>query len=250
MDWYLHQCMGKFEVSVQMSTRELLTWSVDEKQHLLELLRRLPFSDITFTSPISLDHLSHKVETLIETLVNETRHNSEFTGLVFIEQRVWVATLAEILAIHPRTKDLFRVGTFVGSSQSSKRKATIATFIEPKNQQTTLDDFRAGTLNLILATSVLEEGIDISSCHLVICFEQPKNLKSFVQRRGRARQQKSRYYIFTGAATGGRSSDSWQSLEAEMRASYEDDLRQVQIAEMRENEHEEGERIFVVPSSG
>lgn len=250
MEWYLHQCMAKFEKAVQVSNQELMTWSIDEKQHLLKLLRELPFSESTLRSPVSLDRLSHKVATLIDTLVAEAKNNTEFTGLVFVEQRVWVATLAEILAVHPQTKDILRIGTFVGSSQSGKRKANIANFAEPRNQQTTLDDFRAGTVNLILATSVLEEGIDISSCHLVICFERPKSLKSFIQRRGRARKQRSKYFIFNPEDWCGRSSNSWQKLEAEMRAAYENDLREVQLAEERENEHEDGERVFQVPGTG
>jgi ERCC4-related helicase len=187
---------------------------------------------------------------LVGTLVAEANGNPNFTGLIFVEQRVWVAALAEILSVHPRTKDLLRIGTFVGTSQSTKRTANISTFAEPKNQQNTLENFRAGTLNLILATSVLEEGIDVSSCHLVVCFERPKNLKSFVQRRGRARKQQSKYFIFTSDIEPGRSSESWQLLEDEMRKAYEDDMRKVSLAEKREQSDEDGERYFRVHNTG
>jgi ERCC4-related helicase len=199
---------------------------------------------------LSLAHISRKVELLVDVLVTEAEDNPAFTCLTFVEQRVWVAVLAEILSLHPQTKDLLRVGTFVGTSQSSKRKASIATLAEPRNQQATLDDFRAGTLNVILATSVLEEGIDVSSCHLVICFERPKNLKSFVQRRGRARKQESKYFIFLQDAWPGRPPESWQALEEEMKKAYLDDLRQVKVAEERELQNENGQRFFEVPKTG
>lgn len=249
VDWYLHQCMARFEKTVS-NAGQLVDWSSQEKQHLLTILRNLPFAGLVPCPPLSVDHISHKVEALIDTLVIEAQNNSNFTGLVFVKQRVWVAVLAELLSVHPRTRDLFRVGTFLGTSQSGKRKAMIATFAEPKNQQTTLDDFRAGKLNLILATSVLEEGIDVSSCHLVICFERPESLKSFVQRRGRARMQKSKYVIFTPEEGGGRPPESWESLEQQMKKAYLDDLRQARIADKIEAEDEGGSRCFEVEVTG
>ncbi|XPS72365.1 Dicer-like protein 2 [Ascochyta lentis] len=248
VDWYLHQCMARFERTV-CDAEQLLDWSNEEKVHLLHVLRRLPFSEPP-TPALSVDHVSQKVEALIDTLVREARDNPNFTGLVFVEQRVWVAVLAELLSVHPRTRDLFRVGTFLGTSQSGKRKAMIATFAEPKNQQTTLEDFRAGKINLILATSVLEEGIDVSSCHLVICFERPKNLKSFVQRRGRARMQESKYFVFMPQVGGGRPPESWEALEQEMKRAYLDDLRQAKLADTNEMEEEEGSRYFEVKATG
>ena len=188
------------------------------------------------------------MEALVDVLVREAGLGC--TGIVFVEQRVWVAALAEILLIHPRIKDHFTVGTFVGTSQSSKRKTSIANLTEPKNQQDTLDKFRAGGTNLILATSVLEEGIDVSSCRLVICFERPKNLKSFVQRRGRARKQHSNYYIFLPELGDVRRPESWESLEEEMKKAYLDDLRKVKQAEETEKKEEPGERYFHVESTG
>lgn len=251
VDWYLHQCMARFGTTIR-NAEQLLDWSSDEKQHLLSILRKLPLADTenATCSSLSTDHISHKVESLIDVLVKEAMNNPSFTGLVFVEQRAWVAVLAEILAVHPRTRHLFRVGTFLGTSQSSKRKAMIAAFAEPRNQQTTLEDFRAGTINLILATSVLEEGIDVSNCHLVICFEPPKNLKSFVQRRGRARMQKSKYFVFVPNTGSARHPESWEVLEEEMKRAYLADVRRAKVAEERELEEEDGARCFEVKSTG
>jgi ERCC4-related helicase len=250
MEYYLHQCIAKFEKMTRGSEQQLLDLTISENQYLLNIFQSLPLQDPMPIPATIIEKSSHKVNKLIDTLFAEANGTPGFTGLVFIEQRVWVASLAEILACHPRTKDLLRVGTFVGTSQSTKRKANICALAEPKNQQTTLDDFRAGAINLVLATTVLEEGIDVSSCHLVVCFERPKNLKSFVQRRGRARQQKSRYLIFVPDTGDTRSTASWQSLETEMRRAYEDDERRVQVAQEAEQTNEVGERYFRVPSTG
>ncbi|KAL7773560.1 hypothetical protein CFE70_003525 [Pyrenophora teres f. teres 0-1] len=246
MEFYLRQCIATFENMTGIFDQQLLDLSTNERQHLLNP----PLNNPTSVPDGILDNLSQKVNILVDTLVAEVEGNPDFTGLVFVEQRVWVASLAEILTCHPRTKHLLRVGTFVGTSKSSKRKSNISVFAEPKNQQTTLDDFRAGIINLVLATSVLEEGIDVSSCHLVICFEQPKNLKSFVQRRGRARRQRSRYLVFVPDTRNVQSVKSWQSLEAEMRKAYEDDNRKVRLAQEKEQVDEYGERYLRIESTG
>jgi ERCC4-related helicase len=233
---------------IRRSDQQLLGWTEQERLHLFTILQRLPIpqtSQKPFTCP---QDLSAKVEALVDVLVKEA--GTDCTGIVFVEQRVWVAALAEILSVHPRIKDKFTVGTFVGTSQCSKRKASVANLTEPKNQQDTLDRFRAGEINLILATSVLEEGIDVSSCRLVICFECPKNLKSFVQRRGRARKQQSKYYIFLPESTDVRRPESWESLEDDMIRAYLDDMRKVKQAEEREKMEELGERCYRVESTG
>lgn len=48
--------------------------------------------------------------------------------------------------------------------------------------------------NLLVGTSVLEEGIDIPKCNLVIHFDVPQVYRSYVQSKGRARAQDA-YYI-------------------------------------------------------
>lgn len=177
MEHFLHQCISNLANLARTTDHQLLELSSDERQHLMNILQPLLAQHVTVIPIPLLESLSHKVNLLIDTLVNEATASSRFNGLVFVEQRVWVASLAEILASHPRTKSILRVATFVGTSQTSKRKVDLCAFAGPKSQRSTLDEFKAGIVNLVLATSVLEEGIDIPSCHLVVCFEHPKNLK-------------------------------------------------------------------------
>ncbi|KAF7489838.1 Endoribonuclease Dicer [Sarcoptes scabiei] len=51
--------------------------------------------------------------------------------------------------------------------------------------------------NLILATSVFEEGIDLPACNMIIRFDGNENYRSYIQSRGRARSKQSFFYIFT-----------------------------------------------------
>ncbi|KAF2463456.1 dicer-like protein 2 [Lindgomyces ingoldianus] len=248
-EWYLQQCISKFQRTAQSSSYQLLLdWSSQEKRHLCDIFKRMSVSQDPDSMSISLDHISPKVDALVDVLESEA--SPEFTGLVFVEQRVWVSALAEILSLHPRTAPLFNIGTFVGTSISSKRKTNVADLAEPLNQQNTLDEFRARRINLILATSVLEEGIDVSSCHLVICFERPKDLKSFVQRRGRARKQESKYIIFVPEAGSHRSPATWEAMEEEMKAAYLNDLRKIEVAKERELYPEDSSLLYQVPSTG
>jgi len=48
-------------------------------------------------------------------------------------------------------------------------------------------------VNLLVATSVGEEGLDIQTCCLVVRFDLPETVNSFIQSRGRARMSKSKY---------------------------------------------------------
>ncbi|KAL5547660.1 hypothetical protein UlMin_002891 [Ulmus minor] len=56
-----------------------------------------------------------------------------------------------------------------------------------------LEKFRSGELNLLIATKVGEEGLDIQTCCLVIRFDIPDTVSSFIQSRGRARMPQSEY---------------------------------------------------------
>lgn len=50
-------------------------------------------------------------------------------------------------------------------------------------------------VNLLFATDVVEEGIDVPKCSTVIRFDIPKTVRSNVQSRGRARKSDSQFII-------------------------------------------------------
>ena len=49
--------------------------------------------------------------------------------------------------------------------------------------------------NLLVGTAVLEEGIDVPKCNLVIHFNVPQVYRSYVQSKGRARAQDAYYLL-------------------------------------------------------
>jgi ERCC4-related helicase/dsRNA-specific ribonuclease len=243
-DTYIQACRDKFLAGVQQND---VSWmpelSDKEKSHLAKILTNLRVDSVR-----SDETPSPKLQVLLDILKQES--GSSFTGIIFVEQRAIVAALAEYLSSTPEISKLFDVGTFVGGSNSSKKKSNIGDINDLKAQQQTLDDFRIGKKNLIIATSVLEEGIDISSCQTVICFDAPLNLVSFVQRRGRARKKDSKYIILLADDDDKGEPAKWNQLEDRMKAAYEDEYRDAQLAAQLEQTHESEDRKYGVPSTG
>ena len=45
----------------------------------------------------------------------------------------------------------------------------------------------------MIATNVVEEGLDVSTCNQVICLNELLTVKAFIQMKGRARQENSKF---------------------------------------------------------
>jgi len=260
-DWFIREAIQKFQKQNLLDGEELSdlegtedndeSMSGDEHQYLVTLLRQVSLPD--HLGPVE-DGITPKVKKLIEILLKEydeekSRAQGEFSALVFVEQRVGVLALAEIIKIHPKTKAYLRPGTMVGSSGFEKCLRFLRD-LTGKNQDKTLDDFREGKRNLIVATSVIEEGLDIQDCHLVVCFYPPRNLKSFVQRRGRARRVESSYIIMYKQNSGTTKAEEFEALEKEMVKTYSDPLRELGDPEEEVLEEEGQDRKMRIETTG
>lgn len=65
-----------------------------------------------------------------------------------------------------------------------------------RDQELTVQKFHSGKVNVLVATSVAEEGLDIPDCNMVVRFDRCNTMIQYVQSRGRARQASSRLYHF------------------------------------------------------
>jgi hypothetical protein len=216
-DFFISASIDQLQLSIQDAS-EMSHLDQMERIYLLELLRAMPAP-----GSAESDHVSIKLEMLINFL--EKMDGPGFSGLLFAKQRVTVSVLARILSVHPKTRDRFQCAAYVGWASDRSRKNCLGDLLHRDMQRDTLDEFKAGRKNLIVATEVLEEGIDISTCSVVICFDKPANLKSFVQRRGRARHRESTYAVMISNEDELLSLHKWQELEQAMIKAYQDDER-------------------------
>lgn len=245
---YIHKCSSRY-IQTRNQASELLMGDEVEKRYLSNILSALRVDELNEPSKLTPDGVSDKVSRLIGILMKDMSTDS--AGIIFVMRRADVALLSMILRVHPATKDFLRVGTFVGTSEFGSRSNTLSRLIEMKNQESTLDDLRSGIKNLIICTSVCEEGIDVSACNFVICFDPPPNLKSMIQRRGRARHSKSRFTLML-QENGHTSEDilvRWLVMEKEMEKQYMDDMRE--LRELKEIESQDDEhREFIIEATG
>ncbi|KAF8722027.1 hypothetical protein HU200_022652 [Digitaria exilis] len=164
--------------------------------------------------------LTSKVHFLIKSLL-EYRHMQDLRCIVFVERVITSIILESLLStIHQMSgwSVRYMAGKNCGLQQSSNTRMEI------------IDSFRRGKVHLIIATQILEEGLDVPSCNLIICFDQPKTVRSFIQSRGRARKLNSHYVLLV------------QRGDANARSKIQKFLSSVQI--MRE----ESLRLALTPS--
>ncbi|KAM3419088.1 hypothetical protein BST61_g5039 [Cercospora zeina] len=242
--WYVSACIQKFNTQ-PVENSILLELNDKERAHLFAITNSIAQQSGTSSSNYTADDLilSDKALQLIATLKQHA--DATVRCIVFVEQRVQVTALAELLRRMPEMQNIYSVAAFVGTSTNTNRKVSLADLVAIKDQEHDLLAFREGRKNLMIATNVLEEGIDISACNLVICFDAPKNLVSFVQRRGRARRLNSKYLLFVSEQDRAKGNKEWSALEAEMKAMYMDDTRTLVI----EESSTEPQRTYEVPST-
>lgn len=99
--------------------------------------------------------LSPKLRMLVSELCAR-RHNS-FQGMIFVEQRQIAVTLAWILSKISELKSWIFPGAIVG--HGTARLNSTQGMIDKKQKQT-INFFRTGVYNMLVSTSVGEEGLD------------------------------------------------------------------------------------------
>ena len=136
--------------------------------------------------PIESADLNSKVFQLKRHLSQQFERESERRCIVFVDQR-YTARLLDALFKNIGEKHM-RSAFLVGSGSDEAEGGTTH-----RQQVITLLNFRKGEANCLFATSVAEEGLDISDCNLVIRFDMYKTMIQYVQSRGRARKKNSRF---------------------------------------------------------
>lgn len=247
-DWFVWRVMDRARKAANPYSQMMVTWKASEKGYLLNVLDKLVVSPVShFAEDIKAD-VSDKTRSLIECLLAE-KEEAEAAGetyscIVFVQRRDEVLALAEVLAHHPDTKDVFSVGTLLGTSDSTHRHSLMditRSLVREVPQDVVLSDFKTGARNLIISTAVAEEGIDIQACGSVIRWDLPQNMASWAQSKGRARKKRSTFTMMFEEGSGMEEVQKWVGLEEQMRAFYNDPSRgeeeeQPQVEDIAEDE--------------
>ena len=123
---------------------------------------------------------------------NEIQANSSVKIMIFNQYRDNALDIAQKLNTIANVK----AKIFVGQQKKGE------TGLSQKEQKQMLDDFRNGLFNVLVATSIGEEGLDIPRVDLVIFYEPIPSAIRNIQRRGRTgRQEKGRVIILMAKGT-------------------------------------------------
>ncbi|MFX0049647.1 MAG: ERCC4 domain-containing protein, partial [Candidatus Hermodarchaeota archaeon] len=140
---------------------------------------------ISIERSISEDLIVHpKLQKLIQEIKNALRTATSMDSkiIVFSNYRDTVRFLHTELS-----KLNFKAGLFVGHSSSRDDKG-----LTQKEQLSVIEEFKHGELDILISTSVGEEGLDVGNCDLVVFYDSVPSVVRAVQRRGRGRKKKSR----------------------------------------------------------
>ncbi|WJZ98263.1 hypothetical protein VitviT2T_016802 [Vitis vinifera] len=193
-------------------------------------------SDISYVDVLKEPFFSRKLLRLIGIL-STFRRQPNMKCIIFVNRIVTARSLAYILQnlkFLSYWKCDFLVGVHSGLKSMSRKTMNII-----------LDKFRSNELNLLVATKVGEEGLDIQTCCLVIRFDLPETVASFIQSRGRARMPQSEYAFLV---------DSGKQKEIDLIEHFkkDEDRMNMEISVRTSSEAftDLEERIYKVDSSG
>lgn len=221
----------------------LTNWSRSEKQYIYDFLHKI-MPEPPPTMPQARTDITNKVSTLLEQLLLLEKGS---VCIIFAKERAIVMMLCEILSSCPKVMENFRVGAIVGESNNPNRTRNVYEAVYESDQRA-LPNFRSGTINLLVATAVLEEGIDVPACNVVVCFDDPETPKAFIQRRGRARMKESKIIMLTERSS--TMISKWEALESEIRRLCEDEERELRKLEQLEGSDPTDQESFEVKSTG
>ncbi|XP_052690671.1 antiviral innate immune response receptor RIG-I-like [Crassostrea angulata] len=169
----------------------------DIKQHKVILKEKASFNDaedkllryheevcqqLELLRGVTNDHLKTLRDILVEL---RTDLGDDVKGMIFVETRATAFALAKYI-----TEELemmrYRAGPFTGSKSSDSSEGMLE-----EEKTDTLKKYRKGEINLLVATSVGSEGIDVPDSNFIITYNYTGNEADIMQMSGRARRQDS-----------------------------------------------------------
>ncbi|EGI69620.1 Endoribonuclease Dcr-1 [Acromyrmex echinatior] len=114
----------------------------------------------------------------------------------FWMEEEWITEIEEheTLSAHDRRYSFLQPDYVIGFQNNPYKNTREVSCIAKWNKEV-LQRLKNGSSNCIVATDVVDEGIDIPMCTLIIRYDVPTDFRAYVQSKGRARHNLSSYLI-------------------------------------------------------
>ncbi|KLT45812.1 P-loop containing nucleoside triphosphate hydrolase protein [Cutaneotrichosporon oleaginosum] len=147
--------------------------------------------------------LAHFAQAEEDEQVHGVRNNTR--AMVFCSFRECVLEVVDMLNEHPH---LLKATKFVGQSQGKQEKDNGFT---QKDQKKTIEEFKEGKYNILVSTSIGEEGLDIGEVDFVVIYDMPKQSIKLLQRIGRTgRKRDGQVHVLMSE---GREDLNWETAQ-------------------------------------
>ncbi len=132
-----------------------------------------------YTLATTIDFEHPKLHKLQELIKEQFKKNPNSKILIFAQFRDTVKKISDTLNKIPNAKPAIFVG------QAKKGEGKNSTGLKQSEQKKIIQDFSSGKINVVVATSIAEEGLDIPEVSQVIFYEPVPSAIRSIQRRGR-----------------------------------------------------------------
>ncbi|XP_003921978.3 interferon-induced helicase C domain-containing protein 1 [Saimiri boliviensis] len=145
------------------------------------------------------EHENEKLTKLRNTIMEQyTRTEESARGIIFTKTRQSAYALSQWITENEKFAEVgVKAHHLIGAGHSSEFKP-----MTQNEQKEVISKFRTGKINLLIATTVAEEGLDIKECNVVIRYGLVTNEIAMVQARGRARADESTYVLVAPSSSG------------------------------------------------
>ncbi|XP_003795191.1 interferon-induced helicase C domain-containing protein 1 [Otolemur garnettii] len=144
-------------------------------------------------------HENQKLTKLRNTIMEQYTSTEESArGIIFTKTRQSAYALSQWITENEKFAEVgVKAHHLIGAGHSSEFKP-----MTQNEQKEVISKFRTGKINLLIATTVAEEGLDIKECNIVIRYGLVTNEIAMVQARGRARADESTYVLLAHSSSG------------------------------------------------
>lgn len=161
---------------------------------LVEIFAREQIQKLINFMGLHKNQSNRKLDTLVQLV--KKYHRPDSRGLILVRTRLHTKAISEYLneCVDLKESPLAScIKTCVLTGQGSSEQL----LMNEAEQKRVIDDFRNGERNLMIATDIAQEGLDVARCQYVIRYEFVSNEIGTVQSRGRARAINGQCFLIT-----------------------------------------------------